>query len=59
MLNCLNTNEKTDIVLFYRYNYSIEEIANIQNESVNTIKSRLFRAKQKIKNNEKEGLKNE
>lgn len=59
MLNCLNTNEKTDIVLFYRYNYSIEEIANIQSESINTIKSRLFRAKQKIKNNEKEGLKNE
>lgn len=59
MLNCLNTNEKVDIVLFYRYNYSIEEIANIQNESANTIKSRIFRAKQKIKNNEREGLKNE
>ena len=51
LLKDLNYNEKIVIILYYNNGYSTGEIAKILKTNVNTIKSRLLRAKQKIKNN--------
>lgn len=49
LLDILNYNEKICIILFYSNNYSINEIAEILNISPNTVKSRITRAKKKLK----------
>lgn len=55
MLNSLNVDEKTVIILYYKYKYKTGEIADILNENINTIKSRLTRAKLKIQKEMKGG----
>ena len=50
LLESLNYEEKICIILFYNNNYSINEIAEILDTSPNTIKSRITRAKKKLKN---------
>lgn len=48
--------ERIVIVLYYNNHYTTGEIAKILNKSPNTIKSRLLRAKEKIKKESKGGL---
>lgn len=50
ILNKLNYEERICIVLFYNSGYSALEIADILHSSENTIRSRIARAKAKIKN---------
>lgn len=50
LLSCLNENEKMVIMLYYGDNFTTKEISNILKESEGTIKSRISRAKIKIKN---------
>ncbi len=57
MLNKLNYNERIAVVLHYNNKYKIDEIADILNENPNTIKTRLRRAKEKIKEKYKGGVK--
>ena len=59
ILRELSYEEKIAIVLFYGCDYSLIEIANILGVSSNTIKSRITRAKQKIKTMYKGGAKSE
>ncbi len=54
ILKKLSYEEQSAIILFYKNNYSLIEISNILNISPNTIKSRIMRAKQKIKKNYKD-----
>lgn len=49
LLNCLNKNEKLVITLYYCKNYTTKEISEILLESEGTIKSRISRAKTKVK----------
>lgn len=49
LLNCLNENEKLVITLYYCKNYTTKEISEILLESEGTIKSRISRAKTKVK----------
>ena len=49
MLKVLNYDEKLVILLFYKEDYSISVISKILNVNENTIKTRLRRAKEKIK----------
>ena len=49
LLNNLNEEEKTIIILYYDDNNTINEIANILNLNENTVKSKIKRAKEKIK----------
>lgn len=58
MIEDLGYNEKIVLILYYKDNYSCNEIADILNTSVNTIKSRITRAKEKIKQNLKGGIYN-
>ena len=51
LLNGLNYNERIVIILFYIEDYSIKDIAKILKTNENTIKTRLRRAKGKIKDN--------
>lgn len=48
-VNLLPENQKTILTLFYHHNYSIQEIAEILSVSKGTVKSRLFYARQKVK----------
>lgn len=50
MLDGLNYDERIVIILFYMEDYSIKEISKILNVKENTLKTRLRRAKEKIKN---------
>lgn len=59
ILKILNYEECLCITLFYNSNYSINEIAEILESRPNTIKSRITRAKQKIKKQYKGGAINE
>ena len=47
---------RTIIYLYYYENYKIEEIAKILNTNSNTIKTRLSRAREKLKNKIEGGL---
>ena len=58
MLKNLDYDERTIIILFYNEKYTSKEISDLLNMNENTVKSKIFRAKQKIKNNYKEGVKN-
>ena len=55
LFECLNDYEKIEIILYYRDNYTIKEIAEIVNEPEGTVKSRMHRAKEKMKKCIKEG----
>lgn len=55
LINSLEYEEKLIITLFYNSNYSSKEIADILNMNINTVKSKLLRAKQKIKKEYKGG----
>ena len=50
-------NGKLIIILYYNENYTTKEISKILSMKENTVKSKLFRAKDKIKNNCKGGIK--
>lgn len=58
LISELNDDEKIVMKLYYKYKYQVAEIADILNENVNTIKSRLLRAKGKIANKIEGGKKN-
>ena len=49
LIDKLNYEEKLIITLYYNNRYSCNEIANILNKNVNTVKSKLIRAKEKVK----------
>ena len=56
MLKILNYDEKIAVVLYYLEDYTTKDIAKVLKVSENTIKSRLRRAKLKMKENyEREG----
>lgn len=56
LINHLNYEEKLIITLFYNSMYTCNEIAEILNLNVNTVKSKLFRAKEKIRKNYRGGV---
>jgi len=58
MINQLKYEERIIIVLYYAENYTTREISNILSINENTIKTRLARAKEKIKNTYKGGKQN-
>lgn len=49
LLYCLNENEKTVMTLYYGENFNTKEISNILSEPEGTVKSKISRAKVKIK----------
>lgn len=55
MIKNLKYEERIIIVLYYGENYTIKEISRILNINENTIKTRILRAKEKIKNTYKGG----
>lgn len=59
LINNLNYDEKLIATLFYNNRYSCSEIAKILNMNVNTVKSKLTRAKEKVKKCYKGGVINE
>jgi RNA polymerase sigma-70 factor (ECF subfamily) len=56
LINKLNYEERLIITLFYNSQYSCSEISEILNMNINTVKSKLKRAKDKIKNYCKGGM---
>ncbi len=52
-VNRLPADQKTTLTLFYHHDYSLKEISEILNVSIGTVKSRLFNARQKLKENYK------
>lgn len=56
MISQLNYEEKLIVTLFYNNKYSCNEISNILNMNVNTVKSKLSRAKEKVKKYYKGGI---
>jgi len=50
-VNQLSDNQKTILTLFYHNNYSLQEISEILNINIGTVKSRLYHARQKVKEN--------
>lgn len=59
LINKLDYEERLIITLFYNSRYSCSEISGILNMNVNTVKSKLKRAKEKIKNYSNGGVCNE
>ena len=55
LIRKLKPNEQTIIILYFCNNFTKKEIAEILNISVNTVKTRLRRAEEKIKKFRKEG----
>ena len=58
LIDKLNYDEKLIVTLFYNNNYSCKEISYILKMNVNTVKSKLLRAKEKVKNYYKGGIYN-
>lgn len=56
MIKKLKYEERIVIVLFYGEKYTTKEISNILNVNENTIKTRIYRAKEKIKYTYKGGI---
>ena len=56
LINKLNKDEQEIFILYYEEKYSTKEISNILNINENTIRSKISRGKEKIKNSLKEGL---
>lgn len=48
-INRLPSNQKEILTLFYHYNYSLQEISEVLGVSIGTVKSRLYHARQKVK----------
>ena len=53
IINCLNYDERIAMTLYYLEEYTTKEISEILKTNENTIKTRIARAKTKIKNNYK------
>jgi RNA polymerase sigma-70 factor (ECF subfamily) len=51
LLSALNPNDRTVIILRYFDNLKLEQISTILDESLSTVKSRLYRATQKLRIN--------
>ena len=49
VIDNLNYDEKIIIILYYNNRHTVSDIADILNMNVNTVKSKLLRAKEKIK----------
>ncbi|MCI8470463.1 MAG: sigma-70 family RNA polymerase sigma factor [Clostridia bacterium] len=49
LINQLSYEEKLIITLYYNNGYSCSEISNILNMNINTVKSKITRAKEKVK----------
>lgn len=49
LIKCLKYEERIIIILYYKEQYSIEEISKMLKMNKNTIKTHLYRARQKIK----------
>lgn len=58
LLKSLKPDDRLILTLYYKNNYSTTEIANILNKNVNTIKSKIVRAKSKLKQLYDEGGRN-
>ena len=58
LINNLDYNERIIIVLYYMEKYTIKEIAKILKMKENTVKSKLYRARIKIKEKHEGGNKN-
>ena len=58
MIKCLKYEERIIIILYYSEKYTIKEISKILGINENTIKTRLLRAKEKIKIDYKGGRNN-
>jgi RNA polymerase sigma-70 factor (ECF subfamily) len=56
LMNVLDQDEKNIFILYYQEGYTSKEISKILNINQNTIRSKLSRGKEKIKNNLKEVL---
>ncbi len=56
MISQLSYEERLIVTLFYNNRYSCNEISNILNMNVNTVKSKLNRAKEKVKKYYKGGI---
>lgn len=50
LVSCLNVDERTILSMFYEDEYTIDDISNILKISEGTIKSKISRAKLKLKN---------
>ena len=57
MIKILKYEERMIVVLYYNENYTTKEIGNLLKLNENTVKTKLFRAKEKIKNTYKGGMK--
>ena len=51
MINFLDKDERTIIILYYNERYTTKEISKLLHMKENTVKSKILRAKQKIKSN--------
>lgn len=56
LINKLNKDEQEIFILYYKEKYSTKEISNILNINESTIRSKISRGKEKIKNSLKEVL---
>lgn len=56
LMNVLNEDEKNIFILYYQEGYTCKEIAQILNLNSNTVRSKLLRGKEKLKNTLKEGM---
>lgn len=58
LLKQLNYEERIVIILYYMEQYSVKDIKDILHMNENTIRTHIYRARQKIKNNYEGGIKN-
>lgn len=56
LINKLNSDEKEIFILYYKEGYNTKEISKILNINQNTVRSKISRGKEKIKNSLKEVL---
>lgn len=59
IIECLNLDERTILILYYVEGYKPKEISKILNINCNTVRSKLLRAKNKVKDNLKEAFEHE
>lgn len=59
LIRKLDYDEKLIVTLYYNSHYSCKEISDILNMNINTVKSKLLRAKEKVKKYYKGGIYNE
>lgn len=51
LIKCLKYEERIIVILYYKEQFSVEEISKILKINKNTVKTNLYRARQKIKEN--------